>query len=553
MQSFYLLLKRIYISIFVLSVFFCGSNVVFAQQESIDSLSSKNVYIMRGELETIKVYGLTRISLVDPSVADISDTTENEVTLIGQASGETTLFLWDNYGKRKLTITVFEKDLELIKERIQTLLEKVDIKGVSVEINKAEGKVVVTGGVPDYKSAQFDEILLPFSDQIIRLTEAAASQDMVRVDLQVTELNETLSKSLGINWSTGGRSGITPSYQETVPSFDGTVEDFFKIGDFSRTGQLIAAINALITEGKGRVLSNPKLVVVSGEEASFLVGGEIPISTTTVTEGSVQQNVSFRAYGISMSVTPTVRKDKIDIVVDFEVSDVDAANAVGSNVAFTTRTAQTHLLLEHGQTVVLAGLIKQNQNVSVTKIPFLGDIPIIGLLFRNKTTPTTQQDQEVVISLTPFVLDKKGVGSLKSFKKIHPQDLTERLSGDVPLEKPQSMPGVSAALQNQSSANGISSDMLNYIRRVQEQIAKATIYPREAQSSGWEGTVKLGLLILKDGTLALASVKESSGHEIFDQAALKTARDVAPYSQFPTDGGLQEINVTVPIVYSLNK
>ena len=79
------------------------------------------------------------------------------------------------------------------------------------------------------------------------------------------------------------------------------------------------------------------------------------------------------------------------------------------------------------------------------------------------------------------------------------------------------------------------------------------MYPKEAEASGWEGTVKLGLLILRDGTLALASVKESSGHDVFDQAALKTAQDVAPYSQFPADSDLQEINVTVPIVYSLKQ
>lgn len=557
MGSLRVFLKRICFFIFVFLGFFIlsAASLFAAASDPVDSLSQQHVYMVRGELETIKVYTLTRVSLVDPTIADISDTNENEITLIAQAPGETSLFIWDNYGKRKLTLHVFERDLDLIKERIQTLLEKVGIKGVTVEVNKEEGKVVVTGGVPDYKAAQFDEILQPFSDQILRLTEAAASQDMVRVDLQITELNDTLTKSLGIDWTTGGRSGITPHYEETVPTFDGSVGDFFKIGDFSRTGQLIAAVNALVTEGKGRVLSNPKLVVVSGEEASFLVGGEIPISTTTTTDGSVQQNVSFRQYGVSMSVTPTVQQNKIDIVVDFEVSDIDLANRVGSNVAFTTRTAQTHLLLDHGQTVVLAGLIKQSEGMTVSKVPFLADIPIIGLLFRSRSTPAANQDQEVVISLTPFILNKEAVASLKGFRKIPKEELTKRLMGDVPEDVKVPLEGAALTTPQQTTtpASAVSAETMNYIHRVQEQIAKATMYPQEAQSSGWEGTVKLGLLILRDGTLALASIKESSGHDVFDQAALKTARDVAPYSQFPANSDLQEISVTVPIVYSLKQ
>jgi len=94
---------------------------------------------------------------------------------------------------------------------------------------------------------------------------------------------------------------------------------------------------------------------------------------------------------------------------------------------------------------------------------------------------------------------------------------------------------------------------LTYSELVQKRIANAIIYPEEAREYGWEGTVKIALHILSDGTLAYAAIKESSGYELFDQCALQTAKNLAPYSNFPSGSDLQELNVTVPIVYSLEK
>jgi protein TonB len=93
--------------------------------------------------------------------------------------------------------------------------------------------------------------------------------------------------------------------------------------------------------------------------------------------------------------------------------------------------------------------------------------------------------------------------------------------------------------------------MTGYVRDVQQRISQSIVYPREAKQYGWEGTVKVGVMILDDGTLAFALVKESSGHDIFDEAALNTTRQLAPFQAFPSDTDLQELNITIPIVYSL--
>ena len=95
--------------------------------------------------------------------------------------------------------------------------------------------------------------------------------------------------------------------------------------------------------------------------------------------------------------------------------------------------------------------------------------------------------------------------------------------------------------------------MAEYVRNVQQRISESIVYPKEARENGWEGTVKLGVLILHDGTLAYAMVKESSGFDLFDEYAVKTAKNVEPYASFPANTNLQELNVTIPIVYSLKR
>lgn len=555
--------------------------------EEIDTTTAKEVYMIKGELVNLKADGLERISVTHPEVADIIRADEEEILMVGQSVGQTALFVWDKQGKRSLTVHVFSRDMELVKERLATLLKAAGISSeVTLEIDGREGKVVIAGDIPKHKKDQFVQIIEKFGDDVINLAKDEEIDDLIQIAVQITELSTTLSKSLGFEWFTGEQTtsgstvtttssgGFTPTYGEIMPSLDGSVGDYFKIGQFERTinSALLAQINALLEQGKARILSQPKLVVKNGEEASFLVGGEIPIRTTTSSSsGGTQENVSFKEYGISMTITPEINKEKIDITLTVEISDVDSANAVGDDVAFTSRSAQTKLYLDDGQTIVLAGLIKQNRSVNLKKVPFLGDIPLLGLLFQNKSTPTSDQDQELVISLTPTVLEKnRGKPPVVVTKKVKTEEMpvTEKEptakevkmdsssqggASVVPVEEVEvqieTTPSAAEAITVAESPSNID----EYVRAVQQKIAQAIVYPQEAERSGWEGTVKLSLLILSDGTLAAAMVRESSGHEIFDEYTLNIVKKSAPYSSFPSSVDLQELNVTIPVVYSLKK
>jgi len=511
---------------------------------SLDTLYADELNLIKGEISGVDVSGLTRVSVTDPDVADIVDATADELLILGKDVGQTALFVWDASGKRTVMVYVFKQDLDIVKNRIQRLVDAAGINGVHLSANTQEGKVVISGYVAEDKKDLFDQIVIEFHSDVINLVADEDIDDLIEIDMQITELNTTLTKSLGIDWTTGGTDGFAPAYEEDVPGFDGHIRDFFKIGHFSRTGQLIAQVNALITEGKARILSKPKLVVISGEEASFLVGGEVPIRTTTFSDtGSSQENVEFKEFGISMTITPTIKNEKVDIIMNLEVSEIDASTAttVSEDVAFSTRSASTHLYLEDAQTIILAGLIKQTDAETVSRLPFVSKVPVLGMLFRSKTRPA-DQDQELVIALTPHILyknrqDVKG----KEAKKVE-QDL-------------KSYPGQQTFSHTKPAPYyiGIPKEMTGYVRDVQQKISRSIQYPNEAQRFGWEGTVKLGMLILNDGTLAFALVKESSGHNVFDEVALSTAKQSAPFMAFPPDTDLQELNVTIPIVYSLGK
>lgn len=586
---------------------------------AIDSKEAKEMVLLRGELATLKVYSLTRLSISDPNIADVASADADKLLIIGKTLGQTVFFIWDEYGKRTVVVRVQEEDQALIKARVEKLLKGAKVEGLTFEENAYEGKLMISGDLSKEKFAVYSTVIASFGDRIINLVKEELSEDLVQIDMQVAELNTTLQKSMGIDWTAGTASNLTLKYQEAIPTATEQLERFIKVGDFTRTTALLITINNLLQEGKGRVLSKPKLVVVSGKQASFQVGGQIPIRTTTTgTGGAASENVSFKDYGIIMNITPTIRRGKVDITMSVEISDIDSSVVTADSVAFTRRSAQTQLLLDDQQTIVLAGLIKSNRSEQVKKVPFLGDIPIIGLAFRSRTMPSAATDTEIVITLTPTILPQQenadknelaksetpkaedvvsaqagsadsSTGNAPSVSESKEADALAEAepsqevvdviaqedrsvgAGAVETEQDTMIPGnnsteniiVEEAVQDQPMARvdesqieieapaaDDSQSVSKYVFSVQKKISEAISYPYEAVENGWAGTVKLTLKILKDGSLEEVTVKESSGHNIFDKDAVNTAEILAPYAAFPPELELNEITVTIPIVYS---
>jgi pilus assembly protein CpaC len=382
---------------FYLSLSLILPPIAFAQaQDVVEVKDNESVFIYIGDLVTVKVKELTRIAVANPGIVDITNASADEITLVGRKIGETQIFIWDQGGKRQIVARVLGTDLGRISQRIASLIQASGIQGVTMEKNYYEGKIILGGSVTKVEKKKLDDLIKGFNDSLINMV--IEEGDMIQIDVQFSELNTTLTKTLGFDWNSAF------NIEETLPSQDGSIQDLFKLGDFSRTTAILTVVNLLIEEGKARILSKPSLVVANGEEASFLVGGEIPIRTTTtsVGGGSAQENITFKDYGVELKVTPEIRDGKIDIEVNVTVRDIDASNGVGSDVAFLTRTATTKVRLMDTQTIVLAGMIQRRQSENTSRVPFISKIPVVGLLFQNKSMPTTEN--ELVVSLTPRIL-----------------------------------------------------------------------------------------------------------------------------------------------------
>lgn len=428
-------------------------------QETADTKDQKEVYLYKGDLVVLKVYSLTRLAISKPDIVDVANADVNEVLIVGQKVGTTQIFIWDELGKRQIIASVLKEDLDLIMTRLQKLFEQSDIKDIKMEKNNYEGKVVLSGEISADKAGRFGSIADKFGDNIINLVSVDPVKELIQVDIQVTELSTTLSKEMGIDWTAGGSAGITLSYPETMPTLTPGLKDLFKIGTFQRSSAsaLLATVSFLIAEGKARVLSKPSIVVNNGESASLLVGGEIPVRTTTASSGgsSVQENISFKSYGIDLNVTPRIVSDKISLTITVAVRDIDASNAVGDDVAFTNRSVNTQLFLDDGQTIVIAGLIKQNRSEAINRVPYISKIPIVGMLFRNKSQPNADFDQELVITITPKVYkdDTKADDVQKAMDK-----QAEESSAPIPAVSSDSASGDSAPVSLEDVSEGEDAD-----------------------------------------------------------------------------------------------
>lgn len=612
--------RILFLGFFVLGLLlsFFSSNVYADIQDVVDTKEERNVVVYKGDLVSLKVYSLTRIAITTAGIVEIVNADVDELLLIGKRVGETPMYIWDELGKRNITVRVFEQDLDMIIERIEKLFKAAEIEGVSLTTNNLEGKIVVTGNVPKDKKDGFKDIMKEFTAVTIDFTNEEG--ELIQIDAQISELTTTLTKALGFDWNTGAE-GLVFGYEEGLPSFDGSLADMFRIGDINRTTKILVTVNALIQEGKGRVLSKPTVIVTDGESSTFMVGGEIPIVTTTQSSGgTVTENISFKDYGVQITVTPKIEGEKITLNIGVSIRDIDSANAVGANVAFTTTSASTNISLDDGQTIVLAGLIKHNTSVTTKRVPVLSKIPLVGLLFRSKSTPLT--DKEVVISLTPRILSKGEKGKEEaeteddfllteeedSLEEAMDEELEEEVEAEddslltegkpieeeqrdsleeqideileeelpaieeeeIEIEQPEAEeePALEEELEEELrpteipeeieellseedvfDEDNMSDAITAYVQSIQRKISQAISFPHEAKEQGWVGAVKLSLLILSDGSLSEVNVRESSGHSVFDKDAMNTTRILAPFDPFPSDIGLEEIWVTIPIIY----
>ena len=326
----------------------------------------EEIKLYMGEVKTLPVNGIARIIIGNPAIADVVNVSKTEITLSPKAPGATTLVYWDLYGEQSYKLRVFAEDVSIIKRRVDNLLSKLNLPGIYTQAEEDEDKVLLLGTVKTPQDREKVALALGnLTSKTVDLINVKEEETAVEIDVQVLEVDKDATKTLGFTNPLRGTVTITEVGSPGLTS--AWWGSLFKVSNVSR-GAFAWTVDALIQEGKARILSRPRLACQSGKEAELSVGGEKPIFTTDVASaGGEGTSVEYKEYGIKMKIKPTVNEEgRIKVALNVEISEVGAADTIGSTdtttakaYPLTKRTVSTELYLDDGQTLAVGGLIKQ--------------------------------------------------------------------------------------------------------------------------------------------------------------------------------------------------
>jgi pilus assembly protein CpaC len=357
-----------------------------------------------------------RVSLADPAVASLILLSPLEIYVTAKAAGTTNMILWQDTKVAAIYDLEVTYDVSRLKQKIHQMLPE----ETQLHVYATHDSITLAGRVSSTASLS----------QVLALAEAYAPEGKVRnltevggvhqvmMEVRVAEMNRSVTKRLGINfnYTRGGEFGVSmlgglSSLSGSVlpapggaPAFgvSDTVNALFRFnrGNTTWTG----LIDALKADGLVKILAEPTLIALSGKTASFLVGGEFPVP---VPQGLGTAAIEYKPFGVGLSFTPTVLSDKkIHIDLTPEVSELDFSNAVQISgfviPGITARRASTVIELADGQSFAIAGLLKETMRDAISKFPGLGDIPILGMLFRSRQFQ--KNETELVIIATPHLV-----------------------------------------------------------------------------------------------------------------------------------------------------
>ncbi|HDY8040434.1 TPA: pilus assembly protein N-terminal domain-containing protein [Vibrio vulnificus] len=378
---------------------------------SLSVSSNELMNLNQGSAKTISLKRqISTVFVGDPEIADYKIIDETKVVVYGVGLGATSVIVYDRAGNELYNVeVVVNKSLRLVKQtliarfpdesvNITNVGEQVILDGVvsseevKTQIYRTVGEMLKksvtrnTLTVQDGQSDSLDYTATYIYGNIINNLKVLTTEQ-INVKLTVAEVSSSFLSEIGVSYSDSGQSGRFVN----------------KLLDFTAQ-DIVAVITASGDDRIGRVLAEPNLSVISGETASFLVGGELPIAIRD--ESGI--SVSYKEYGVKLSMVAKVTdSENIRLSLLPEVSSIDEENKTANGLinvpALRTRKAQTTVQLKDGQSFVLAGLLTSEERESLSKIPVLGDIPILGALFSH--TKSNQTKTELIIVATVNLVD----------------------------------------------------------------------------------------------------------------------------------------------------
>jgi pilus assembly protein CpaC len=411
-------------SVILAGVLVCATAVAlpsFAAQNANDDLDATpptekaySIEVSKGKLIHLPSPASAVIA-ADPTVADVQVVSPTLVYINGKSVGETTVFAVDSKDNEILNAVItVNNNLSKLDKAVKEILP-----GTNVHFKSVDGALVMEGDVDSPLQAEdVRRIAAPFirDKQTLVNMLRPRSSNQVMLKVRIAEVDRSEMKTFGIslqNISTTGAfafgigQGRAIIDQTTGMVIQATSATTVYGGYHDGSNNLNGVIDALEDNGLVTTLAEPTLMAQSGQAASFLAGGEIPVPAVSGSGSTAQISIAYQPYGVSLNFTPVVlTKNRISLTVSPEVSSLTTTGEV-QDAGFTipaiqTRKASTTVELGSGQSFSIAGLLENDNSNDITKFPFLGDLPVIGALFRSHSFQHNQT--ELVIIVTPYVV-----------------------------------------------------------------------------------------------------------------------------------------------------
>ncbi|WP_299724440.1 type II and III secretion system protein family protein [uncultured Tateyamaria sp.] len=354
------------------------------------------------------------LSIANPAIADISSLSDRTIYVLGKAPGLTTLTLLDANGRLITNVNVrVAADISEFKERLRQILP-----GEKIEVRTANDGIVLSGVVSSTARLQRAlDLAERYAEGRVSNLMSVGGVQQVMLKVRFAEMNRSVSKSLssslslngtlfsgdvGVNGGTGttnSSGGVGTSLGGNIPAINenaGAILFGFNTGN-TQVGLLLEALE---TKGVVRTLAEPNLVALSGQEAKFLAGGEYPVP---VSQDNGVITIEFKPFGIELNFIPrVVDKDLINLELEAAVSAIDPTNGFAVNGfeidAFSRRETSTTVEMRDGESFAIAGLLEDNFDDNSSQLPWLGDVPILGALFRSASYQRNQTELVIIIT-----------------------------------------------------------------------------------------------------------------------------------------------------------
>ncbi len=358
-------------------------------------------------------FDIKRVSIARPETADVMVVSPRQMMVIGKTFGTTTLVYWSQGEVANTVEVIVGINLDLVREDLRKIAPD-----QTFEVSAAGDVLILTGTVGDnVVQTRLVEGARAHVKNVVNLLRVQ-KLEQVLLQVRVSEVDRSMAKELGFNFLFEGntlRGNLSPPGNFNPFSGDAKVVPGVAFSDLlnvfvAKPGafpDFAVFLRVLHDKGGLKTLAEPNLVVANGSVGHFLVGGEFPVIISTSSGGGTSPTVVYKEFGIKLNFEPKISPNgEIFLHVSQEVSELDFANGVilsGFRIpALKSRKAESGLQLADGQTFVLAGLLDNKVQKTVSKIPLLGDIPILGALFRS--TRYQNNETELMVMVTPKIV-----------------------------------------------------------------------------------------------------------------------------------------------------